>query len=468
MRIKHFITCLFLSISACLLAQTPNEIAQFSQVYNLSTARVIGMNGAAGVLKSEIGSININPANLGMFQTGELSLSPMTNRHSNQSDYLGADLSKTRQIFSIAGGGAAYSFENRDKHGAFRRFNVAFVYSYNNSFSAYYNNFAAQQPDKEQTFAQSLLNDYGDNFFLEEFNDGNGRLKDNYKVPASQEGKLTTTGYSADYMLSFGTTFRDKLYIGLMAGMSSLNYERSRLLTERSLDDGGDKYTIDDSQLRHTTSGFGYNFRVGVIYSPIDNLYLGIAAQSPTFYQLNVNETISAALSPCKRAGQNELVRESYNYQLQTPWRVTFSAGYAFTSIMTVTFDYEIVTNNLISLSGDFGEMTKPKADNFEMLNKTIIPDKFNLAMNVRVGGEVRFGNAFMRAGIAYLGAPTDMIKNTFSGSVGFGYSFGDASIDAAYRYAGNSEDLTLYNSSSLIKSTITNHLVGLTVAYRF
>ncbi len=456
-RMKRILTCLLIAcISSFSFAQTANEIAQFSQIYNLGTARSIGMNGAAGALHSEYGAININPASLATFQNGLLMLSPAMNMNDNKSDYQGQSTSDSRTNFILTGAGIVYSFENGNKSSAFSRFNVSFGYNYNNSFNGYYAVLGNVQ-DKNQSYAQNLISTYPS--IYAPFNNG-GQLSANYQMPVSQAEKLTTSGFSADYTLSFATTYMDKILMGASASIGNLTYERRSFFVE---DDASNTYKTSD-QFDNFTSGIGFNFRLGVVYIPIDNLNIGIAAQSPTFYSLNAENNEFVIPDGQTRI---ELTNEKFSYKLRTPWRFTLSASYNFTSIATISFDYEAITNNFTLIDGDFNNMSQQVSENFRTLNQTISND-FKLAMNVRLGGEVRISNAFIRAGVAYIGAPNKTISDSFSGSLGAGYRFGDASIDAAYRYMGISEEYQLYNTSPTVKSSIANHLIALTFSYRF
>ncbi len=232
---RILIANLFLLITSLLYAQTANEITQFSQVYNFNaTARGMGMGGAVGALHSEYASIGVNPGALATFHMGQIMVSPEIDIRQMSSNFLNKETSINCNSYLIKSAGILYSFDNRN--GDFNRFNISFGYSSDNNFNAYYH--IKGQPAANQSFAQEITNMANAGFrpamqwiamarpaFIN--NTGSGYSLDQgiYNRPELYQ-QITNSGSSGQYALSFGTSYRDKIYIGLTASISDLNFEQ--------------------------------------------------------------------------------------------------------------------------------------------------------------------------------------------------------------------------------------------------
>jgi hypothetical protein len=402
-------TLLFVSVTSLLLAQTANEIIKFSQQGNYGTSRGIAMGGAVGALSSEYASVNVNPAALGTFRMGQVMLTPGVDMYKTNSN----GEPDSRNSFVINGASIAYSFDNSS--GVFNRFNLSFGYNLHSNFNAYYS------------------------------------IKD-------EELRITTIGHTGEYSLAFGTSYLDKLYLGISTGLSDLRYERQNVYNE----------PLNNSEYETASyiDGRGFIARLGLLYIPIEKFTVGVAVQSPVFYSLSTRTSgrINSSI---------DLESDTYDFSLRTPWRLSFNASYALNTLAVFSFDYEVVTNNLITLDGDYLNMTPSATDNLHAINNYLLSDATKVSMNFRVGGEVRLNDFFVRGGFGYFGAPTDSFKGVITGSGGLGYRIGFAAVDVAYRYATFSEEYyypypSISSTSPLITTDYIRHQFRLTVSYRF
>jgi hypothetical protein len=457
---RIFITLLFLSATGLLVAQTANEIVKFSQQTNYGTSRGMAMGGAVGALSSEYASVNVNPAALGTFRMGQIILTPGLDIHKTTSN--GEPDSRTS--FVINGAGIAYSFDNG---GNFNRFNISFGYNLHSNFNSYYSTQGAFA--KENSLAQDMVNKANERFsnyaswannapFINKVNSTTYEIRNGYNV-TNQLQRITTTGHAGEYTLSFGTSYLDKLYIGVSAGLSDLRYER------RDVYDESGTFENNGTNVLHETAssidGRGFGGRFGLLYTPVESFTVGVAVQSPVFYSLSVRTKGDINVT-------NTWEEDPYDFTLRTPWHISFNASYALNTLAVFSFDYEVVTNNLITLDGDFDNITPAATDNIHAINDYLLSDDTNVSMNFRLGGEVRLRDFFIRGGFSYLGAPTKSFKGAIAASGGLGYRIGFASVDAAYRYSTSSEEYHTYSISPLITTDHLKHQFLLTFSYRF
>ncbi|MDR0581339.1 MAG: hypothetical protein LBG31_00065 [Prevotellaceae bacterium] len=458
---RILITLLFVSATSLLFAQTANEIIKFSQQANYGTSRGTAMGGAVGALSSEYAAVNVNPAALGTFRMGQIMLTPKMDMYKTNSN----GEQDSRNSFVINGASIAYSFDNSS--GNFNRFNLSFGYSLHTNFNAYYS--MQGTPAYPESLTQYMIgkaNAHHEGYDawansvpfisgggLDEFD-----IRSGYGLK-SQQQRITTIGHAGEYTLAFGTSYLDKLYLGVSAGISDLRYER------RDTYDETGSFNSAETNILHETASFingrGFGARLGLLYTPLENFTVGLAVQSPVFYSLSartkgdINVTIP-------------LQDNSYDFTLRTPWHISLNASYAVNTLAIFSFDYEVVTNNLISLDGNYTDMTEATTDNIKTINDYLSSDATGLSMNFRIGGEVRLRDFFIRGGFAYLGAPADSFKGVIAGSGGLGYRIGFTSIDVAYRYATSSEEYHTYATSPLITTDYSKHQFLLTISYRF
>jgi hypothetical protein len=466
---KRIILSLLLgSASSLLFSQTANEIVKLSQQTGYGTSRGMAMGGAVGALYSEYASVNINPAALGTFHTGQLMLTPGLDMHKTNSklnDAASSGEQESHTSFMINGANIVYSFDNSS--GSFNhRFNISFGYNLNNNFNTYSK--LQGIPSNDKSLVQDLVNKANARYEGYEFwavwadhapflrsSSGTYAIAPGYSIK-SQQQHITTVGHSGEYALSFGMSFRDKLYFGVSAGLSDLRYERMSTCDEAASFNNADVSTIHETT--KVVSGRGFDARLGALYTPIEDLTVGLALQSPVFYSLSV-----------RSKGDINAVTlwedDPYNFTLRTPWRLSLSASYVVKTLATFSLDYDVVMNKLIRLDGDTSHVL---TTNIRDINNYLASGSTNVAMNIRVGGEVRLSDFFVRAGLGYFGAPADGLKGTAAASAGIGYRIGYASIDAAYRYSKTSEDYPTYSNLMLATTDYINHQIMLTFSYRF
>ena len=188
------------------------------------------------------------------------------------------------------------------------------------------------------------------------------------------------------------------------------------------------------------TKGQGLNFKLGVIYRPVDFLRIGGAIHSPTL--LSMRDRFSSSMETSLDTSgffQWDSPRGEFEYQLVTPWRATMSAAFVFKKFGFISVDYEYV---------DYGNAAFDFDKNFDFddgvveqeINETI-DFKYTRASNLRIGGEIKFGAFRARAGYAYYGSPFksniaassefDNTRQSITG--GLGFKADHVFVDVAY-----------------------------------
>ena len=153
---------------------------------------------------------------------------------------------------------------------------------------------------------------------------------------------------------------------------------------------------------RLNTSGAGVNAKIGMIYTPVKGLRLGVSIASPTFMSLTDewDESIKANYSD----GYKQSILSplgQYEYIVITPMRVNLGVSYVFGKLGAISADYEGVDYSSAKMKA-----TKSYDDSFNEENDLIAQD-FVFANNLRLGLELRpVANFALRAGYAFYQNP--------------------------------------------------------------
>lgn len=173
---------------------------------------------------------------------------------------------------------------------------------------------------------------------------------------------------------------------------------------------GSAEYTVHNFS---RTTGTGVNMSLGLIFKPVNELRLGFAFHTPTYYSLR-NEYYADTRYRYEADGMvnageaytdNGYVNE-FNYRLRTPWRFVASAAGVIGGKGIISFDYEYVGNQTMTALDDYGEK-------FSDLNSDV--DNYYKASHIfKVGAEYRVTNSFsVRAGYSYqTSGSTDLVRN--------------------------------------------------------
>lgn len=491
-----------LFMSGIVFGQSLDDAVRFSRLSTTGSARSAAMGGAFGALGGEISTMSFNPAGTGVFRKSEIAFTPSLNFSNTKSGRGNMEKSS----FQIGQLGAVFGFysPNFDWKG----FNFGINYTNLNNFNRELDQFVETSPNSITNVwafnnygkSPENLSDMGSllayktkliylgdtkptyNYFsvLELKNDETGEI---YTLPVSQHKKTQEDGYQGEYAFSFGTNYKDKLYLGMTIGIQSIYYKTHSSYTEAPAENSpsGLDYFVYDEATR--INGVGTNLKFGVIYRPIPEIRLGAAIHTPTWYNMNYdyNSSISAwylGVEPGIGRDDDSYLSYgsiSYDYNMRTPWRAILSIATVLHQQAIISADYEYVNYTNTNYSDN--------SENFDYFydNKNI-EDLLRATHNFRIGAEYRFNSVFsLRAGYNYQASPYKYDKKNFdiqSISGGLGLNFGVFYCDAAYihKYSkGESVFYSGYNpftdqdfTSERIKNKYYNNEARITLGVRF
>lgn len=218
--------------------------------------------------------------------------------------------------------------------------------------------------------------------------------------------------------------------------------------------------------------GTGYSIKLGAIYKPVDAVRIGLAFHSPTWYRIGeyyYNDITSHFTDGGQYESSNPPSR--FNYALATPFRLLAGVGVQIRKFALLSADYEYVDYS----SAKFSET----GDGYDYSEKNMeIKNTLKATSNIRLGGEFRLNNIYLRTGYGFYGKPfksgednANLDYNTLS--FGAGIREQNVSIDFAYTNYKYSEKYYLYPVNAGVPAAVSNlstvrNMFTLTLAYKF
>jgi len=496
MKRYSFLFVLLIIVPNLIFAQNFADAFRFSNHQIQGTARSAGMGNAFGALGGDFASLSINPAGSAIYQRGEFVITPVYSMNDTELKLGGKTFSDNDQSFSLNNIGAIGSFKMGANESGL--INISYGIGYNkladfssNSF-ANYNQSGVSYLDDIVNYAntEGLSNNYlnqvigdieyrdwstklaWDTYLIDPATDGNGNeideeyvsiLYDDEKV--NQQKTYRQSGRIDEYVFNVGLNFYHKFYLGATLGFHDLKYRGFSNYNELLQDNNSFSY---DDELY--IDGHGFNIKIGAIYKPTQNLRLGLAFHSPTWYEID-DESV---LSMDSRLAENHSSWGSnlYNYDFNSPLKVVFSGAMLFNKRGLISFDTEYQNyEGMRFRRGGNG------TDNFNDLNSEM-GNVFQDVFNLRIGGEFKLTKQFTaRAGYELYGNPynnivtdvTSLTDNMSTISAGLGYTVNSFSVNVAYRHT-NSEfsEANVQPNYYHVPKTSTDQKILLSLGFKF
>lgn len=545
----------FIAIASILALGVATASAQSAvDAYSLSrndfkgTARFMSMGGAFGALGGDISTLNQNPGGIGIYRSNDVGITldldlqhsstntgglkmtdNQTKFHVNNFGYIGA-INTGSDVIPFLNFGASYTRANSFD----RRFRGR-----NGNLQGSFSNFIAGATSGEGSYAgwsqadlTQIDNDYNPytdswapwmsilayNAYLINPQPGTPESANKYQglwqggTSGNSEMVYEEKGYVDEYNISFGGNVMNTLYWGLGFGITDINYTANSFFDEElshaSIPNyeatgvvNGDAYYGLDSW-KHIT-GTGFNFKLGVIVKPINELRLGLAVHTPTYYNLTQQSWARVDYNYSSGYNSSAETNDGWNYQidwkLRTPWRLIASVAGVLGGRAIISADYEYRPYQNMAIRDADGNPFTYSGSSTDFL-KGDIESYYQSSNILRVGAEYRLTPAWsVRAGVNYESSPSTsyarsaqadiftegpqdcgtmpsytMDKATTYLTCGLGYRYQSFYIDAAYVYKNQKAEYRPYTPNDYTATpaatevTDSNSQIVLSMGFRF
>jgi long-subunit fatty acid transport protein len=480
---KKVFALLLCGIPLLLNAQDAFDVLQMSQNELRGTARFQSMAGAFGALGGDLSVLTQNPGGIGVYRNSDLGITLGLDFNSTE-----AGVDKMNQT--------KFNVNNVGYIGAIRlnsdlvpNLNFGFTYNRIQSFNRHYIGGVSAIPMSMSNFvADEFVNVpgfvEGDLYWTDDFNpyfdgyapwaaitmydmptrgDGYvGIITENDGLMQGLYGNGTTgnafyevdeRGHADEYNIAFGGNFANKVYWGLDFGILDLDY-RSYQAYEENLTNAyimaDDEDLLESPIINNNTradwglynylhsEGTGVNFKLGLIWRPVQSLRIGAAFHTPTYYDMRDTYYVNASLNAYHNnemiyradKGSNDGYDYSSSYTMSTPWRFMGSLAGVIGTKGIISLDYEYVANETMRIGDTRGNNYPDVTDNVKFY--------FKPSHIIRLGGEYRVDpNWSLRAGYSY---KTTQVEK---GVDEYDYNIATVGTNPTYQYDNSVQNIT-------------------------
>ena len=457
---KKFLLIIIILAPLFAMAQTENDLLDFSTIYYQGTAKSAAMGNALGAVGNDFSALTINPAGLGLFRKSYVVWTPEFYSISTDSKYKNGDGNDFAVKIPMNNLGLSWTQDINE--GALKSVSFALgINKLNNfTFDSYVKGdnpntslvdaFFTEMFENDVTNENDLLSGdshwantlyplaYTGVFFIDE----DGYYSDVPQGGIRQEYGVSRRGTAKEFSFTSGFNFNEKVFLGVSVNVPYFDKETTTEYKEKNL--ASDIFN-SWSQTEHIkNSGVGLNAKIGAIVYPAKWLRLGAAFHTPTVYKVTESWYTDTYSSFTDGNYSYESPTGTYNYGVITPLRLNASAALIFGNFGMITGDYEYV---------DYSKMHAASHDfDFDDFND-YISDLYKATSNIRIGTEWRAQNLAFRAGYAIYGSPYGFDKETLKTtaySCGLGYTYHDFTIDLAYVFSQRKNAYQLYSNYTL------------------
>lgn len=461
-------------------AQVPEDALRYSWYPVSGTARYMAIGGAMGSLGGDLSAANVNPAGIGFYKATDAVFSPAFLINNDKANYRQSESLNKRNAFNLGTTGVIFGSVNRYKPANSSAFSISISqvanfsnrlrYSALNNYSSFSEQFAEEFAKSGYSIDEVLTTNsplpYGSATALYTYLVDTATINGTTYVKAAPE-YLLDSGYALrqtidkktgggvyDLSFAYARNIKDKILWGITLGVPVIYYTSKTTFEETDTSSNvfnhfkSFSYTDD-----FTTSGLGFNLKLGVIYKPSEYVRLGLAVHTPTYYMLTDTRTTSLTSNLETPTGNPESFYvksttftngkegESKYVQL-SPWKAILSGSFVFREIENVkkqrgfiTADIEYVNHRGSRYSSNNDEPTENEKTYYKGLNK-VIKQEYKGNFNFRVGAELKFNIIMARAGFAYYTNPykdAALKGNQMLLSGGLGYRNKGFYVDLTY-----------------------------------
>lgn len=410
-------------------AQSPVDAMALSQTELRGSARFMSMGGAFTALGADLSVLGQNPAGIGMYRGSDIGLTLGIDINSDKAQYDGGSRSESNTLANINNAGYVGTYmlgDNNDysiswgfSYNRLYRFNRTYMgnnipmqSSVTNYFAGLtngynpndlldeapndpYNNWSQDAPDWMSVLlynsgminCETSIDDHGDLVLHDQYRglwqwggvDGLG----NKVNPTSgfADFRITERGHADEYNISLGGSVMNLVYWGLGVGITDLDFTREYSYTEHSMERAlipapTAGYELGDVKYANLYSrqhiwGTGANFKIGAIIKPINELRIGLAVHTPTYYSLSSSSYGDTRFFYSNGfSGEESTPYDDYSFQLNNPWKVMAGVAGVIGGRAIISVDYQYDAYGNMKLKYDDGNNMVANNDNIQRYYK--------------------------------------------------------------------------------------------------
>lgn len=395
------ILTLSLSTAGAAFGQGAIDAFRLSQPDMKGTARFMGMAGAFGALGGDLSTLSQNPAGIGVYRSNELGFTLDLDCQSSSAEAQGykSDMSQTKFLLNNIGAVLTMRLPNS----TFQNLNFGFTYNKGASFNRIYGGSIPKLSNSLSNYIAGVANgngltenDVAATDTYDPYNPTDGGYISPWITILGYNGYLITPSGTGDntnwygqwgngtsgsgnfqvqekgsideYNIAFGGNISNVVYWGMNFDIVNMNYTLQSLWGENL----ADAYVPDQNNeiVRgpanwglgnyYNVHGSGFKYSLGVILKPIQELRIGVAFHTPTWYNLTENYAATLDYKYGSETGSTSTNGGYMAYNdmcFRTPWKVMASVAGVIGNNFILSMDYEWTAYNKMKFSapGSYG-----------------------------------------------------------------------------------------------------------------
>ena len=484
---RILITAIVLLFAIATFGQGADDAILLSHTYYQGTAKAMSMGNAMGAVGGDMTSICINPAGMGIYRSNEFTTTLSLMDNYNVSSYYETDNGGNKMRLSIPNIGFV-STKQKSNYRPLRFTQFGIGLTRTNDFnmrtlSKGINPTSSMIDSYLSRIDGYLPNDLHDDFPYDIYPAWSTYLIDIYEddlgeyygspVPQGniwQGQESAFKGRSDAWTFAGSANYFDRLFLGMSIDLAHIKRIGTRTFQESRVDGTDTEFNQWHYQEDISTTGWGVNMKLGLIYHANPWIRLGAAFHSPTLYGLDETwqtETESQILGITRKSLSPE---SNYEYNFISPLKWVGSMAFVMGNQGIISVDAEYTNYG----AARFKALESDEYD-YSPTNDAI-KDTYGKTFNFRLGSEWLLGESYLRLGAAYYGSPFGLGETGGSvkkASCGISMPLtDDTTFDFAYELTYWKSYHILYDAGDLGIEPVTQkqfrNLVAVTLKARF
>ncbi|MDE6294909.1 MAG: hypothetical protein K2M03_02475, partial [Muribaculaceae bacterium] len=374
------------SFGGAVYGQSAIDAYRYVQPDMKGTARFMSMGGAFGALGGDLSTLSQNPAGIGVYRNSEIGFTLDLDCQNSNSTSQGQSTSLDNTFFYLNNIGGVLTLRLPSE--TVPNLNFGFTYNKATSFNRHFGGNMGRLSNSMSNYIAGVANSENINVADVTYTDYFDPYNPNDGYPAAPW--LTTLGYYSyliypngpaenptwtgqwgnsttgtgayeieergcvdSYNIAFGGNISNIVFWGMDFDITVLNYTTNTYWGENLQNamvnlNGRPEPTTSDWNLNnyYSVSGTGFNYKLGFIVKPIQELRLGFAFHTPTYYSFNENFLAKTNFRYNNEPNySSEYTNDGYpaenSMNFYSPWRLIASAAGVIGNKLIVSADYE-------------------------------------------------------------------------------------------------------------------------------
>lgn len=471
-----------------LWSQTDVDALRFSYLNASASARVMSVGGGFGALGGDIGVLTINPATVSIYRSSTIEFSPRMQIDGSKTNYEGNEEKTSVRDFNLNNLGIVFSNVRQGDNWDVTAFSIGYNKMADFNRSSYFEGLTPGSistlflerangfiPNNLDPYVEGLAYQTGLIFQNDPQGSPNAYRGYLYEDEVLKSQSIVQYGGINELYFAYGGNFRNMLHLGFSVGVPLLSFGEEKRYVEEDPDD----LIVSFRELEYgeflQTNGIGINLKLGAIYK-YKMFRVGLAYHTRSSFALtdSYNTTMYTDISANGTTLNAESEISVFDYNLVTPRKWVGSLAYIIKKRGLISAEVEWL--NYGKANFDFNADETPSNLAFENSVNDLISEKYQSAVNLRVGAEYLIKKFRIRGGFAMLGTPfasgiSETSTSTQFYSTGIGYRWDNFYIDLGYRFTAKSEEYVPFTSSILapfVEDRLTGHDILMTIGLRF